>query len=156
MHRTPGLDSPACGYCGLVRFPWLLNFSTCFLLTDPTLKFNVDVSPRMATDKTVVGFVSENRQNFVGFCRFFSTDKNRHKKFAKPTNCRFFVGFLSVFCRFGSKIMVFRQIFLKKFSSTNSLYRVKWLTLHLLSGLDTLFSHHDRKITKLRFEKYHF
>ena len=59
---------------------------------------------RMGTDKTHVGFVSENRHDFVGFCRFFPTDTNRHKYFHKPTRCRFFVGFLSVFCRFRARI----------------------------------------------------
>jgi len=59
---------------------------------------------RMGTDKTHVGFVSENRHDFVGFCRFFPTDTNRHKFFHKPTRCRFFVGFLSVFCRFRARI----------------------------------------------------
>ena len=114
----------------------------------------------MATDKNVVGFVSENRQNFVGFCRFFSTDKNRHKKFAKPTNCRFFVGFLSVFCRFGSKIMVFRQIFSEEiFINQHSLSckmtdvtLTKWLGDVILSSWSLNYKTYIWKISFLNLE----
>ena len=51
------------------------------------------LNARMATDKTHVGFVSENRHDFVGFSLptqpVTNIFKNRHG-----------VGFLSAFCRF--------------------------------------------------------
>ena len=64
----------------------------------------------MGTDKTHVGFVSENRHDFVGFVGFFPTDKNRHRYFKKPTP-------VSVFCRFGvglSLEIFFLEIFFSR------------------------------------------
>jgi len=54
----------------------------------------------MATDKTHVGLVSENRHDFVGFLSVFPYRHKPTQIFLKPDTvsafCRLFVGFLSV------------------------------------------------------------
>ena len=86
----------------------------------------LEARARMATDKIDVGFVSENRHDFVGFCRFF---QYRQKPTQKNLETDTGVGFLSVFCRifvdFGTRIMVFSHIFEQKFSPMYTIYSVK-------------------------------
>jgi len=66
----------------------------------------------MGTDKTHVGFVSENQHDFVGFCLFFPTDTNRHKYFHKPTQCRVFVGFGPGFStKQGTNLIYFGRVY---------------------------------------------